>query len=364
MRAFLRVIIAAICFAAVPAFAQDGHGAAGFWKSVQARCDATAARPASERGKHIARNAIEEFDRFGGHRIDAKGRMFHFGLTDAEQAQEYGGEHKTPLGDLAWWRVMKYWRAVYGNDIGDKLEVRGYRDASAATGDDQTATLLRADLADLLRAADTASDPATRELLREAVLRAAIIDTPWSAAFISYVVREAGVEPNAFHFANAHRVFIYDAFATSAVEATGKPSDQLYRACPLSATRPRVGDLVCFQREAALAGASEQEVRERIRADVADNAEARSVRKTHCDVVAFIDAPARKMYVIGGNVDHSVGVRKLNLHGHSLKFAAVQKANCGGPGDWTLPTPSGEPAPPLATCSLADKKWFVLLQLR
>ena len=47
-----------------------------------------------------------------------------------------------------------------------------------------------------------------REVLRETILRAAAIDTPWSAAFLSYVMKEARVSPNAFTFANAHRAYI------------------------------------------------------------------------------------------------------------------------------------------------------------
>ena len=53
-------------------------------------------------------------------------------------------------------------------------------------------------------------------------MRAAIIDTPWSAAFVSYVIRQSGVAANAFQFSNAHRAYIYDAFATSAAELTNE----------------------------------------------------------------------------------------------------------------------------------------------
>jgi hypothetical protein len=366
MRVAICVVAIAIGLAAHPAFAQTNLSAAAFWKTVQARCDATAAKPASALGQRIAQNAIEEFARFDGHRIDSNGRLFHFGLTEAEHAQEHGDDRPTRLGDLGWWRVMKYWHALYGNDIGDKLEALGYRDASTATDDAQAVELLRVDIGDLLRAADSVTDPVVREALREAALRAAIIDTPWSAAFVSYVVKQAGVPPNAFQFANAHRVYIYDAFATSAAELAGQIDERIYRACPVATTRPRVGDLICFQREAALTGTSDMAVRERIRAELAGSPDARTVRHTHCDVVASIDTPARKMYVIGGNFLQGVTAKKLNLR-DSLKFSVAQKGHCGGAGDWTLPRPSSDA--PNATdltknCSLSDKKWFVLLQLK
>jgi len=366
MRAFVCAIVATMGLAVHPAFAQPDRTAATFWKAVQVACDVTATKPPSVLGRRIAQTAIDEFARFGGHEIDSNGRLFHFGLTEAEHNEEDGGDRRADLGHLGWRQVTKYWRALYGNDAADKLEVRGYRDASTSTDDAIAAALLRTDAARLLHAADSESDPVAREILREAAIRAAIIDTPWSAAFVSYVIRQSGIAADAFQFSNAHRVYIYDAFATSAAELTNEGGDRLYRACPLTTTRPRAGDLICFQREPALADASEEAVRERIRIELAGNTDARSVRRTHCDVVAHIDAPARKMYVIGGNVQQAVTAKKLNLR-RDLKFAAVQKGNCGALGQWTLPQSSAGPprAPSLAEkCSLIDKKWFVLLQLR
>ena len=61
--------------------------------------------------------------------------------------------------------------------------------------------------------------------------------------------------------------------------------------------------MICEQRERTLADASDEAVRERIRAELDGSPDARSVRRTHCEVVAFVDAKARKMYTIGGNAD-------------------------------------------------------------
>jgi hypothetical protein len=351
MRALVCAIVAAIGLAAHPAFAQPDRAPATFWKPVQAACDATAAKPASALGQRIAQTAIDEFTSFGGHRIDSNGRLFRFGLTEAEHEEDEGGDRGASLGHLGWWQVMKYWR--------------GYRDASTSTDETQAAAILRTSAARLLRLADGVSDPEEREILREAAVRVAIVDTSWSAAFISYVIRRSGVAPDAFQFANAHRAYIYDAFATSAAELTHAAGDRLYRACPLT-TKPRVGDLICAQREPALADASDEAVRERIRAELDGSADARSIRRTHCEVVAHIDARARKVYTIGGNVNQAVTARKMNLRRDS-KFSAAQKGSCGGTAHWTLPQPSAHPpdAPGHAEkCSLNDKKWFVLLQVR
>jgi hypothetical protein len=347
--------------------AQADRTAAKFWTSVQANCDTTAAKPAGALGRRIAQTAIEEFDSFGGHRIDANGRLFRFGLTEAENEPE-DGHHGTQasLSRLAWWRVMKYWRALYGDDIDsikDQLEVRGYRGASTSNDAAQTAARLPVDFGPLLRAAQSVSDPDVREALREAVIRSAMIDTSWSAAFISYVVKQAGVTADAFQFANAHRVYIYDALATSAAELAHAPDGHIYRACPLSTTKPRVGDLICDQREPTLADATDAAVRERIRAELGGSPNARTVRHTHCEVVAHIDAPAHKMYTIGGNVLNSVAARKLNLR-RGLTFSPVQKGHCGGAGAWTLPEPTAEKPGASRNCSLNDQKWFVLLQVR
>ena len=224
MRAPVCAMVAAIGLAAHPAFAQADRTAATFWKTVQATCDATAAKPPSELGQRIAQTAIDEFTRFGGHRIDSNGRLFHFGLTEAEHEEDDGGNPQASLGHLGWWQVMKYWRALFGGDPTDKLEVRGYRDASTSTQDTQE----RGAVADLLRPSSCAW-PKTCPIRRRAkscaraALRAAIIDTSWSAAFVSYVIRQSGVAENAFRFANAHRAYIYDAFAASAAEPKNRP---------------------------------------------------------------------------------------------------------------------------------------------
>ena len=364
MRAPVCAIIAVVGLAAHPAFAQTDHTAATFWKTVQATCDATALKPPRELGRRIAQTAIDEFTRFGGHQIDSNGRLFRFGLTEAEHEEDDGGNRPVSLDHLGWWQVMKYWRVLFGDDPTDKLEVRGYRDASTLTQETQAAALLRTTAARLLREAESVSDPTEREILREAALRVAIVDTSWSAAFISYVVRQSGVTENVFRFANAHRAYIYDAFETSAAEQANEANKRLYRACPTT-TRPRVGDLICQQREPALVDVTDGAVRERIWAELAVSTDARSVRRTHCEVVAHVDARARKTYTIGGNVNQAVTARKLNLR-RDLKFS-LQEGHCGGSGHWTLPQP--ETHTPHASslahkCSLNDKKWFVLLQLR
>ena len=88
--------------------------------------------------------------------------------------------------------------------------------------------------------------------------------------------------------------------------------------------------MICNQRESALADATEEAVRERIRTELASGGDTRSIRRTHCEVVASIDPRTRTMITIGGNVLQAVTARKLNLRKRSLKFQAAQKGHCGG----------------------------------
>ncbi len=364
MRATVCALVAATC-CALSANAQTLSPPA-FWKGVQANCDATARRPASDLGRRIAQTAIDEFTRFDGHQIDSDGRIFRFGLTEAEHEEDDGGARRTTAGYLGWWQVMQYWRTLFGKDTPEYLEVLGYRDASTLTDATQVTALLRTSAARLLSVTEGVSDPETKEVLRETALRAAVVDTSWSAAFISHVMRRAGVAANAFRIANAHRVYIYDAFASSAAELSKQADDRIYRACPLTATRPRVGDMICTQREPSLVDMSDEAVRERIRAELDGDPSTRTIRRTHCEVVAHVDTRARKMYTVGGNVNQSVTARKLNLRGRGLKFSIERNRNCGK-AHWTLPPAETDvwPAPSSPKpCSLNDKKWFVLLQLR
>ena len=169
MRLSLCATVAAIVLAAHPASAQqdkaEQRAAAKFWKSVQAKCDATAAKPAGDLGVRIAQTAIREFHAFGGHKIDANGRLFHFGLTEAEHEEDDGGSSQATVGRLGWWEVMKYWRSLFGTDAPRSLEVRGYQDASSAEKESQAAALIRGSAAQLMSAADKVSDPEAREML-------------------------------------------------------------------------------------------------------------------------------------------------------------------------------------------------------
>jgi len=366
-----------------------------FWPSVQKVCDQTATAKPNELATKIAQTALDEHYRFGGHQIDSNGRLFRFGLVESEQEEEAtGGEAQ--LGHLGWWQVLKYWRTLYGTNpkVAARLRVWGYEEASASRNEDkdgapdkdraplhdETAMADRTTIsvAELIRLGAQTKNPDAVELLRETAFRAAIVDNPWSAAFTSYVIKTAalGETPSPpemqsfgksrFPFSAAHRDYILAAFKTSIADAAaGKASlkdGHLYRACPVHATEPRAGDLICYHRERELKDSTDATVRDIILADAQAGRPETVISQNHCDVVVHIDRAALKMYVVGGNVAQSVTVKKLRLR-RDMKFAE-NKSGCG---DWTLPPPSpGISAGPSLrdNCSLNEKKWFVLLQMR
>jgi hypothetical protein len=138
---------------------------------------------------------------------------------------------------------------------------------------------------------------------------------PWSAVFISYVMRVAGAGP-AFAYSVAHQGYIRAARRNRFDGITGNPF-WAYRTDEIA---PRIGDLVCASR--AGSGATY------------DNIGDRTVRRTHCDVVTEI-RPGR-IRVIGGNVGQTVGEKwlttrpdgRLSITGTQRRFFAV--ISCGG----------------------------------
>jgi hypothetical protein len=118
--------------------------------------------------------------------------------------------------------------------------------------------------------------------------------TPWSAAFISWLMCEGGVSD--FRRSWAHRDYVDAAIAA----ADGGPG-HAYVAHDADHA-PLVGDLLCSGR----AGYRPHDVAAR-RDDPAPEAE------MHCDLVVAIDAPTGLVLAIGGNVDNAVALVPYRL---------------------------------------------------
>ncbi|GIE99852.1 phage tail tip lysozyme [Paractinoplanes rishiriensis] len=129
--------------------------------------------------------------------------------------------------------------------------------------------------------------PVTDAQLRSSAYQA---DHPWSAVFVSYVMRTAGAGAH-FAYSPAHQTYIRAARRNRLGGVAGNP----FWAYRVSEIAPRVGDLVCNARAGSGAGY--------------DNIAEPQTRATHCDVVTEV-RPGR-IRVIGGNVGQTVDEKWL-----------------------------------------------------
>ncbi|HEV7713038.1 MAG TPA: phage tail tip lysozyme [Asanoa sp.] len=232
--------------------------------------------------------------------------------------------------------------------------VLDYRPAPPSTLGQAIATVARAELRRWrpagrppLRETDAAAAPVLGKYYRvgvgatvpEAQLRSAGFQAknPWSAVFISYVLRTAGAGP-AFAYSRAHQTYVRAARRNRLEGRTGNP----FWAYRVEEIAPRVGDLVCAARSGS--GATY------------DNIGDGQIRATHCDVVTEVESG--RIRVIGGNVDQSVTARwrrigpdgRLDSTGDQTDFFAVlstsgrrqaKTANPAGPAAPVRPAPAG-----------------------
>jgi hypothetical protein len=130
---------------------------------------------------------------------------------------------------------------------------------------------------------------------------------PWSAAFISWVMCEAGLgEMTQFQRSIAHRNYIDQAIRAR----DGMDADAAYVAHDAGEAPIEPGDLLCNARASA-----EYRMLADRRRDVGRFA------PTHCDIVVKIDERAGRIFVIGGNVVQSVSLTILPLQRDGDNYA-------------------------------------------
>ncbi|MDH5833613.1 DUF2272 domain-containing protein [Luteimonas kalidii] len=169
--------------------------------------------------------------------------------------------------------------------------------------------------------------------------RAFVVDTPWSAAFVSWVLRKArlpGFDGSASHLHYVRRAY-------------REPFLSPYRVADPRAAQVRTGDMLCYVRGTARTygfGA--------LATLLSGNEPGLAM---HCDVVVGITvAPdhARTAHLVGGNVYDSVTMRRLRLtQGDRFADLPMRLAS----------DPECSPESPYA-CDLNRQDWSVLLQLR
>jgi hypothetical protein len=116
---------------------------------------------------------------------------------------------------------------------------------------------------------------------------------PWSAAFISFVIRKAGYTK--FRFAQRHSIYIQQAIG--ARESGDAGAD--YWGFRLTEHKPKLGDLVCQWREV-----------ER----TYDFAKTHDSYKAHCDVVVEL-RDDHTIRTIGGNTSNAFGTKSADTVG-------------------------------------------------
>ncbi|SDD02766.1 phage tail tip lysozyme [Rhodococcus tukisamuensis] len=151
---------------------------------------------------------------------------------------------------------------------------------------------------------------------------------PWSAVFVSWVMRKAGAG-RTFAYSAAHQNYIRAARRNRLTQNAASP----FWAYRVTEVVPQVGDLVCASR--ANSGATYDNIADPQR------------RRTHCDIVTAVRPGSIR--VIGGNVRQNVDEKtilthpdgRLRLDGPQSRFFAVIKCQAGA----VAPRPSPVPTP-------------------
>ena len=119
---------------------------------------------------------------------------------------------------------------------------------------------------------------------------------PWSAAFVSWVMCEAGLgDASRFERAVAHHVYIDQAIRANA--ADGSPG--AFTAHDIGKATIAPGDLLCSARRPAYRSIAER------RRQMGNGA------RTHCDVVVALDPSRNRILAVGGNVRGTVALKLL-----------------------------------------------------
>ena len=258
-------------------------------------------RAAPEVATRIAAYACHEHGLWYRPFIDRNGRIANSAITEAE-AQ--------PLGDgqtEAWRRVAGYWQ-----QSGVLRQVGQLPGASECEG----------------AAAGNYPSPACRGF---------VIDNPWSAAFISWVMRKAGVP--GFRASASHITYVRDAYQ--------RPESSAYHFVDPAHAKPATGDLLCYVRNGyrmyGYEGLSS--------VVSAGNAGL----EMHCEiVVAANPGNDSTAYLIGGNVQQAVTMRMLPLNRNGEFWGLPQRT-----GAESLCAPDNE-----AACNFNRQDWAVLLKLK
>jgi len=275
-------------------------------KAAASAClDTALLQAAPPRALAMAAAARQEHQAFGAQTMDAEGRLVSSGDSEAEDTR------RTLLATPPWQRVLRYWEAVGPDERRQPSQIRfgALRPADRTLLKQALNQASAARLQGLGVGLDLGLESAELRATQVALDRVAVIDTPWSAAFISWLARQAGLDAGEFAFSEAHADYAAAAWQAGLDEAAGRPTRYAMRACDIRATPPRVGDLVC-QARATAAGLDDFEKIGSALARRSAGLEGEAL-PMHCDVVVAVDAGG--FDTVGGNVLQSVSLRRLDF---------------------------------------------------
>lgn len=320
MRALLLAGALATCVVAAP---PPAH-AAGYIidrADLKAACTSAAARPPPPIGTEIARVATDQWAKFGYGRVKE---------TAADAVIEKQGDGAL-AGSLSWDAVWQFWAFTgYDNMLTFPYEVVISGGAPQILKANSKANI------DAATAKFGAGTPSARAIAG-AIKRSSTSSLPWSAVFVSSVMKRAGLTTDQFRPAAAHAGYIQ-----AAVDGYGfKRNTYAYLACDPSWIEPRVGDVVCYSRNASPVRSFTQVLAGVERASA--NRGAYSY-ESHCDIVSQVArAPKHVVHTIGGNVGDTVTKTERALAGGPI--------TTGRPIAWIAvlvlkPDPTMAPPPP------------------
>lgn len=243
-------------------------------------CDVPPRYGVSEAAKAVVAAACGEHRLWYRPFIDRDGRIASLGVTEAEN------EHLADNGLIAWQRVVGYWRD--SGTLGPMGAIPGASSCAQPAGNRYT----------------------------DSDCRAFLIDNPWSAAFISWVMTRAAVP--GFVRSPRHIDYIRAAYQ-------GGSNAMPYRLADPASEKPAPGDMLCFLRDRS-STLNYAGLVQALGSGRAGN------WKSHCEIVVSANMGGdRTLYLIGGNVANSVVMRKLMLDRTGLlelpKTSAAQASN-------------------------------------
>jgi len=233
--------------------------------------------------------------------IDTEGRIASSTVMEGESSL---------LGDgatEAWRRVAMYWQ-----DSGTLWQMSGFPGAGEC-------------------------GYATRDRYPSPSCRAFVIDNPWSAAFVSYVMRKAGVP--GFLASPSHIDYVRDAYL--------HPDASPYQYLDPVSAKPAGGDLLCYVRAPGRVYGYE--------GLIAAMSAGNGGLNMHCDIIVAVNPDNDgKVYLIGGNVQQGVTMRLLRVNRNGNFWSLPQRIGAD-----PQCSPDSE-----SSCNFNRQDWAVLLKLK